>query len=104
MDRSHRLEFGIERVLDNKSNLEGTAFFDTTLNRGVGLLSTPMTAFSGATGESFINVANQQGASRGMRLVYTRRLSRMWTASGGYSLGRGQRLAPGNISPPSAII
>ena len=103
MDRSHRLEFGVERVLDNKSNLEGTAFFDTTLSRGVGLLSTPMTAFSGATGESFINVANQQGASRGMRLVYTRRLSRMWTASGGYSLGRGQRLAPGDISRPSEI-
>ena len=77
MDRSHRLEFGIERVLDNRSNLEGAAFFDTTSGRGIGLLSTPMTAFSGATGEAFINVANQQGASRGMRLVYTRRLSRM---------------------------
>ncbi len=100
MDRSHRLEFGVERVIDNKSNFEGTAFFDTTLGRGVGLLSTPMTAFSGATGEAFINVANQQGASRGMRLVYTRRLSRMWTASAGYSFGRGQRLAPGDISQP----
>jgi len=103
MDRSHRLEFGIERVLDNKSNLEGTAFFDTTLNRGVGLLSTPMTAFSGATGDSFIDVANQQGAARGMRLVYTRRLSRMWTASGGFSFGRGQRLTSGDVSQPSEI-
>jgi hypothetical protein len=103
MDRSHRLEFGIERVLDNKSNLEGAAFFDTTTGRGVGLLSTPMTAFSGATGAAFINVANQQGASRGMRLVYTRRLSRMWTASGGYSFGRGQRLAPSGISQPAEI-
>ena len=103
MDRSHRLEFGVERVLDNKSNLEGTAFFDTTLNRGVGLLSTPITAFSGATGDSFIDVANQQGAARGMRLVYTRRLSRMWTASGGFSFGRGQRLASGDISQPSDI-
>ncbi len=103
MDRSHRLEFGVERVLDNKSNLEGAAFFDTTLNRGVGLLSTPMTAFSGAAGETFIDVANQQGASRGMRLVYTRRLSRMWTASGGYSFGRGQRLASGDISQPAEI-
>jgi hypothetical protein len=103
MDRSHRLEFGIERVLDNKSNLEGTAFFDTTSGRGVGLLSTPMTAFSGATGAAFITVANQQGASRGMRLVYTRRLSRMWTASGGYSFGRGQRLTSGDISQPTEI-
>jgi len=103
MERSHRLEFGVERVIDNKSNLEGTAFFDTTLGRGVGLLSTPMTAFSGATGETFINVANQQGASKGMRLVYTRRLSRMWTASAGYSFGRGQRLASGDISQPTEI-
>lgn len=103
MDRSHRLEFGVERVIDNESNFEGAAFFDTTSARGVGLLSTPMTAFSGATGEAFINVANQQGAARGMRLVYTRRLSRMWTASGGYSFGRGQRLASGEISQPTEI-
>jgi hypothetical protein len=103
MDRSHRLEFGIERVIDNKSTLEGAAFFDTTSGRGVGLLSTPMTAFSGATGEAFINVANQQGASKGMRLVYTRRLSRMWTASAGYSFGRGQRLSSGDISQPTDI-
>ena len=103
MDRSHRLEFGIERVIDNRSSLEGTAFFDTTSGRGVGLLSTPMTAFSGATGETFISVANQQGQSRGMRLVYTRRLSRMWTASAGYSFGRGQRLSSGDISQPTEI-
>jgi hypothetical protein len=103
MDRSHRLELGVERVIDNKSNVEGAAFFDTTLGRGVGLLSTPMTAFSGTTGETFINVANQQGAAKGMRLVYTRRLSRMWTASAGYSFGRGQRLASGDISQPNEI-
>jgi hypothetical protein len=103
MDRSHRLEFGVERVLDNKSNLEGAAFFDTTLGRGVGLLSTPMTAFSGETGETFISVANQQGQARGMRLVYTRRLTRMWTASAGYSFGRGQQLSSGDISQPTEI-
>lgn len=103
MDRSHRLEFGVERILDNKSNLEGTAFFDTTFGRSVSLLSTPMTAFSGVTGEAFINVANQQGAAKGMRLVYTRRLSRMWTASAGYAVGRGQRLAAGEISQPTEM-
>jgi hypothetical protein len=93
MERSHRLEFGVERVIDNESNFEATAFFDTTSGRGVGLLSTPSTAFSGEAGEAFIDVANQQGAARGMRLVYTRRLSRVWTASAGYSFGRGQRLS-----------
>jgi hypothetical protein len=101
MERSHRLEFGVERVLDNNSNLEGTAFFDTTSGRGVGLLSTPSTAFSGKSGETFIDVANQEGASRGIRLVYTRRLNRMWTASAGYSFGRGQRLSASGFSNPA---
>lgn len=103
MERSHRLEFGVERVIDNESNLETSAFFDTTTGRGVGLLSTPISAFSGTTGEAFLDVANQQGESRGMRLVYTRRLSRVWTASAGYSVGRGQRLSPGDISRPTEI-
>jgi 5-hydroxyisourate hydrolase-like protein (transthyretin family) len=93
MERSHRLEFGVERVFDNESNFEATAFFDMTSGRGVGLMRTPATAFSGETGEAFISVANQQGAARGMRLVYTRRLSRVWTASAGYSFGQGQRLS-----------
>jgi hypothetical protein len=95
------LEFGVERILDNSSNLEATAFFDTTTGRGVGLLSTPSTAFAGAGGESFISVANQQGSSRGIRLVYTRRLNRVWTASAGYSFGRGQRLSSSHISDPA---
>jgi hypothetical protein len=103
MERSHRLEFGVERVLDNNSNLEATAFLDTTRGRGVGLLSTPMSAFSGETGESFIKVANQQGASRGMRVVYARRLSRVWTAFAGYSFGRGQRLSPAGFSNPADV-
>jgi Carboxypeptidase regulatory-like domain len=101
MERSHRLEFGVERVLDNSSNLEATAFFDTTSGRGIGLLSTPASAFSGNAGNSFLEVADQQGSSRGMRLVYTRRLNRVWTASAGYAFGRGQRLARLGFSNPS---
>jgi len=38
-----------------------------------------------------------------MRLVYTRRLNRAWTASAAYAFGRGQRLASGAISDPSEI-
>jgi hypothetical protein len=60
LERSHRLEFGIERVLDNSSNVEATAFFDTTTGRGVGLMSFPSTAFSGNAGDAFLTVANQQ--------------------------------------------
>lgn len=99
MERSHRLEFGVERVVDNESSFEASAFFDTTSGRGVGFMSTPSTAFSGEAGEAFINVANQEGAARGMRLVYTRRLSRVWTASAGYSLGLGQRLSDDPTQP-----
>jgi hypothetical protein len=103
LERSHRLEFGVERVLDNSSNVEATAFFDTTTGRGVGLLSIPATAFSGDAGETFANVANQQGSSRGMRVVYTRRLNRVWTASAGYAFGRGQRLSAAGITNPGEI-
>jgi hypothetical protein len=98
LERSHRVEFGIERVLDNSSNVEATAFFDTTAGRGVGLLSGPASAFSGRAGDAFIDVANQQGSSRGIRVVYTRRLNRVWTASAGYAFGRGQQLSAEGFS------
>lgn len=104
MERTHRLEFGVERVLDNNSNVEATAFFDTTAGRGVGFLSRPVSAFSGATGEALINVANQDGRAKGMRVVYTRRLSRQWTASVGYSFGQGQRLSSIPFPAPSELL
>jgi hypothetical protein len=103
LERSHRLEFGVERVLDNSSNVEATAFFDTTSGRGVGLLSGPASAFSGKAGDAFIDVANQQGSSRGIRVVYTRRLNRVWTASAGYAFGRGQRLSAEGFSSPAEL-
>lgn len=102
LERSHRLEFGIERVLDNSSNVEATAFLDTTAGRGVGLLSGPATAFTGRAGQSFIDVANQEGSSRGVRVVYTKRLNRFWTASAGYAFGRGQQLA-NHFSTPAEL-
>jgi len=103
MERSHRLEFGVERVLDNNSNVEATAFFDSTSGRGVGFLNTPLSAFSGPAGDALMNVANQEGNSKGVRVVYTRRLSRHWTASAGYSFGQGQRLSPLGFSDPGEI-
>lgn len=103
LERSHRLEFGIERVLDNSSNVEATAFFDTTAGRGVGLLSMPASAFSGSAGQEFLQIANQQGSSRGMRVLYTRRLNRVWTAAAGYSFGRGQRLSAAGYSTPAEL-
>jgi hypothetical protein len=103
LERSRRLEFGVERVLDNSSNVEATAFFDTTTGRGIGLLSGPASAFSGSAGQPFIDVANQQGASRGVRVVYTKRLNRVWTASAGYAFGRGQQLTADSFSTPAEL-
>lgn len=103
MARSRRFEVGVERVLDNESSVEGTAFFDTTSGRGVGLMSLPLSGFSGAAGEALLSVANQQGAARGVRVVYTRRLNSVWTASAGYSFGRGQRLSARGITSPADL-
>jgi hypothetical protein len=66
-------------------------------------MSLPSTAFSGGAGETFLQVANQQGSSRGMRVVYTRRLNRVWTASAGYAFGRGQRLSASGFSTPAEL-
>lgn len=101
MEKSRRFELGIERVLDNASTIEATVFFDTTSGRGVGLLSEPLSAFNGAGGLALVNVANQQGAARGVRVLYSRRMSRYLTASAGYSFGVGQRLSASGLSSPA---
>ncbi|MCA1594370.1 MAG: TonB-dependent receptor [Acidobacteria bacterium] len=104
MERSHRLEFGVERVLDDSSSVEASAFFDTTDGRGVGLLSMPLAAFSSAAnGETLMNIANQQGGARGLRVVYTRRISSRLKTSAGYAFGRGQRLSPEGITNPENL-
>jgi hypothetical protein len=103
MERTSRLEFGVERILDNESSIEATAFFDTASNRGVGIFSTPLSAFSGEGGAPLLNVANQQGAARGLRVLYTRRISRILNASAGYSLGHGQKLSSKGLTDPSEI-
>jgi hypothetical protein len=103
MEQSRRLEVGVEHVLDNESRIEATTFFDTTSGRGVGLMSMPLSAFSGTSGDALLNIANQQGAARGIRVLYTRRLSSVWTASAGYSFGRGQRLSGAAISTPTDV-
>ncbi|HYG11479.1 MAG TPA: carboxypeptidase-like regulatory domain-containing protein [Pyrinomonadaceae bacterium] len=94
-ERSRRLELGVERVLDNNSSIEATAFFDTTDGRGVGLMNMPLGAFAGEGSTELLSVANQQGAARGLRVVYARRIGSYLKTSAGYSFGRGQQLAPG---------
>lgn len=101
MNKSRRLEFGFERVLDNNSSIEANAFFDTTLGRGVGLTSLPLDVMSGANFSDF--VSNQVGNTQGIRLVYTRRLNSNFTATAGYAIGKGQKLSDKALSNPANI-
>ena len=103
LERSHRLEFGVERILDENSSVEATAFFDTVSGRGVGLLSTPFEGLTGEGGAALLDIANQQGGARGLRVVYTRRVSRHLRASAGYAFGRGQQLSPEGASAPDQL-
>ncbi|MEJ7616757.1 MAG: hypothetical protein WKF30_07275 [Pyrinomonadaceae bacterium] len=103
MEQSRRLEMGIERELDMNSSLEATAFFDTTENRGVGLLSAPISAFAGDADADMTRVAQQQGAARGLRVLYSRRLNSTLKASAGYSFGRGQELSAAGATDPATL-
>lgn len=103
MGRSRRLEFGVERTLDDRSRVEATAFLDLTSGRGVGLMASPLSAFSGSANTAMTSIANQEGSARGMRVVYTRRLNQIWSTSVGYSFGRGQKLSPDGITNPADL-
>jgi len=101
MNKSRRLEFGIERVIDNRSSVEANVFFDTTLGRGVGINGF---SFDTLDDDGFGDfVANQQGTARGVRLVYTRRLNGLFSTAAGYSFGSGQRLSSAALSDPANV-
>ena len=100
MNKSRRLEFGIERVLDNNSSVEANVFFDTTPGRGVGLVNLPFNSLSGEFSEL---TGNQQGKSQGVRLVYSRRLNGRFSTAAGYSLGKGQKLSEEGITNPADL-
>jgi hypothetical protein len=99
MNKSRRLEFGIERILDNKSSIEGTAFFDSVSGRGVGLVNLPFNLLL----QENTFVANQQGKTQGVRFVYSRRLNSILSASAGYAFGKGQKLSPQAVTNPADI-
>jgi hypothetical protein len=101
--RSHRLEFGVERVLDESSSVEATAFIDTFSGRGVGLLSVPAEGLTPGGSAALLDIANEQGGARGLRVVYTRRVSTHLKASAGYAFGRGQQLSPEGVEAPDQL-
>ncbi|HEX8368811.1 MAG TPA: carboxypeptidase regulatory-like domain-containing protein [Pyrinomonadaceae bacterium] len=99
MNKSRRLEFGVERILDNKSSIEATAFFDSVSSRGVGLVNLPFDLLSPE--DAF--VANQQGKTQGVRFVYSRRLNGILSASAGYAFGKGQKLSSQAVTNPADV-
>lgn len=101
MNKSRRLEFGIERVLDNSSSIEATAFFDSVSGRGVGLVNMPLGFLNSTETEGI--TANQTGKAQGFRLVYSRRFGKTISASAAYSFGNGQKLSPEAISDPANV-
>lgn len=101
MKKTRRLEFGIERVLDNKSNVEANIFFDTADNRGIG--ASGFLFDSSGIGDFAEFVVNQQGRARGARVVYARRLSGIFSTSAGYAFGNGQKVSEKAILNPSDV-
>jgi hypothetical protein len=101
MNKNTRLEFGLERVLDNQSSIEANVFFDAVTGRGVGLTNLPLNSLNGESIAGF--VGNQQGNAQGIRIVYTRRLSSRFSTSAGYAFGSGQKLSEQAITNPADI-
>ncbi len=101
MAKNTRLEFGIERILNNKSSIEANAFFDAVSGRGVGLTNLPFNSLNGESIADF--VANQQGRTSGARVVYNRRLSGRFSTAAGYAFGSGQKLSGEAISNPANV-
>ncbi len=101
MNKSSRLEFGIERVLDNRSTIEANVFFDSVLGRGVGLVNMPFDTLSDNGFSNF--VSTQQGKTQGVRVVYSRRLNGFLSASTGYAFGSGQKLSEEALTNPANV-
>lgn len=96
IDRSRRYEIGFERVLDEDSSIEAAAFYDVVAGHGIGVLALPLEA-SPETQSALEQVANRvaslNGAARGVRLMYARRINEYLTAAVGYSVGHGQQFS-----------
>jgi hypothetical protein len=80
--------------------VEANAFFDTTLGRGVGLNALSFDTLGDGMADF---VADQQGRSQGVRVVYTKRLNDILTATGGYSFGSGQKISEGALTDPGHV-
>jgi hypothetical protein len=103
MPKLRRLEFGVERVLDNASSVEAAAFFDATENRGIAFTAVALPfAFADATSDD-LQTTIQNGSAQGLRVVYARRLNSVLSANAGYAFGRGQVLSANAPTNPQNL-
>ncbi len=98
LDRSYRLQFGAEQILSDRSSVEMMAFFDTVSGHGVGLLAIPN---DNQQAEPILRTAEQQGRTRGLRVVYHHRVSNVIEGAVGYAFGEGQRFDGRGITEPA---
>jgi len=99
-NRSRRIEFGLDRILSEDSNIQAAFFFDTASNRGVGILAVPINS---AVADELQFAAAQNGQARGGRIVYSRHFNHILSGAFGYAFGQGQYLSPEGIVNPAAL-
>lgn len=99
-DRSRRFEVGVGHLIDERSNVEVMAFFDTASGHGVGFLAIPA---EGADGERF-STGELDGRTSGVRVLYTRRLNDVLSGTVGYAAGRGLRFTGDASASPAAFV
>lgn len=97
-DRSRRLEIGVGHMIDESSNVEVMAFYDTASGRGIGFLAVPA-----AGDDAEFRTGTLDGRSRGVRVIYTRRFTHNLTGTFGYAAGQGYELNPAGLSDPSNL-
>ena len=100
MERSYRLEFGVEHTLSDRSSVEMMAFFDTVSGHAVGLLAVPNEA---SAAEPTLHDGVQSGGTKGLRVVYHRHINKIMDGSVGYAFGEGQQLDRRGITTPANL-
>jgi len=99
LERSYRLEFGGEQILSDKSSVEVMGFLDTVSGHGVGLFAIP----NDNPDVSSLQGQLQSGRTRGIRVVYHRKINSAIDGSVGYAIGQGQQLDKRGISDPASL-
>lgn len=98
-DRSRRLELGVGHLIDEQSNFEVMAFYDTASGKPIGLLALPP---SGASAEYTTGELN--GRTAGVRVLYTRQLNSILSGTIGYATGRGATLTATALADPASAV